>query len=437
VPEWADPVPPKPSETERRAFDQLATVDVDDWGGGFAPTPFFEDAIAAIFAAHVERIPRKGPVPAAGVAEGEDLTHVMALRPKGVASWMEQSLGENVKAFDTRVKLIISKYGTYGTGYLTQGQFRKVYVAAVKKCADAAIKQFGNAKKAVAVDVFRDFENHGIMSPVERRWQDLEDEWERVRPNKKEGSDVRDSMAMIDECEILDWGQTETGKAVELAIWGDGTDKKGKRTDKKGKSKKKGPGSHHDVQLAKDGKTPLYLKDGDFVFIDEESCIGCTQCAIIAPGAYKMTDSGRARTFVQGSDESHPEIQPAVDACPVSCMHRVSYDELAEFESARDGGDGRTDHRHMGGQITHTPVHVARRGTDANHKSSWYHYLKNKCLMSSSCPQKGCHDCPMYSRPGENPYAIAKAAKAEKTRLAELESLLVDESIWQRKFAEL
>jgi hypothetical protein len=66
-------------------------------------------------------------------------------------------------------------------------------------------------------------------------------------------------------------------------------------------------------------------------------------------------------------------------ACPVNCMHFMSYDELKEMEASRDDGDGRSDHRHFGMGRAHTPLHVSGRSSDANHKSSWYHYLKTKC----------------------------------------------------------
>lgn len=96
-------------------------------------------------------------------------------------------------------------------------------------------------------------------------------------------------------------------------------------------------------------------------------------------------------------------------------MHYMSFDELKEMEVSRDDGDGRTDHRHFGGRATHTPLHVSGRDSDANHKSSWYHYLKCKCHGSSSCPQRGCYDCPTYP-PGENPFFKERAAQAEHIR---------------------
>jgi len=91
-----------------------------------------------------------------------------------------------------------------------------------------------------------------------------------------------------------------------------------------------------------------------------------------------LEHNGRARTFFQ---RKSPDVKAAVNACPVDCMHYVSYDELKELELARDegvmaGGEG-DDHRHFGhsaarGYIAPTPLHVSRRDSDANHRSSFY-----------------------------------------------------------------
>lgn len=83
---------------------------------------------------------------------------------------------------------------------------------------------------------------------------------------------------------------------------------------------------------------------------------------------------GRARTFAQ---RNSPEIVTAIKTCPVDCMHFVSFQELKEFETARDHGDGRDDHRHFGqnkerGYMGTTPLYVSGMDSDANHKSSWY-----------------------------------------------------------------
>jgi hypothetical protein len=90
-----------------------------------------------------------------------------------------------------------------------------------------------------------------------------------------------------------------------------------------------------------------------------------------------MLEDGRARTFKQRNSE---DVHQAVASCPVSCMHPVAFVELQEYESARDLGDGRTDHKHLGHVRGHTPLHVAGIDSDNNHRTSWYHTLKGKCL---------------------------------------------------------
>jgi ferredoxin len=40
-----------------------------------------------------------------------------------------------------------------------------------------------------------------------------------------------------------------------------------------------------------------------FVYVDEETCIGCTNCATVSRSTFMMTDEhGRARVFRQGGD---------------------------------------------------------------------------------------------------------------------------------------
>jgi hypothetical protein len=89
-----------------------------------------------------------------------------------------------------------------------------------------------------------------------------------------------------------------------------------------------------------------------------------------------MLEQGRARTFCQ---RSSPDVVSAVSSCPVDCMHYVSFQELKELEMARDVGVA-DDHRHFGhnsarGYIPPTPLHISRRDSDANHKSSFYQYV--------------------------------------------------------------
>ena len=57
--------------------------------------------------------------------------------------------------------------------------------------------------------------------------------------------------------------------------------------------------SHKTIKLGKNGKP----KTGRLVYVDEATCIGCTNCATIARNTFYMHDEhGRARAFRQGAD---------------------------------------------------------------------------------------------------------------------------------------
>lgn len=142
-----------------------------------------------------------------------------------------------------------------------------------------------------------------------------------------------------------------------------------------------------------------------------------------------MLDTGRARTFHQSNAE---DVKSAVLTCPVNCMKFMSFQELKELEVVRDsGGDEDSSRRTM----RHTPLYVAGIDSDANHKDSWYHILKQKCSTSSNCPQKGCYDCPKYSTAGENPYFKERQIKAHSIRMNDF--MQSDELNALRKIAEL
>merc|ERR1712232_1381313 len=104
---------------------------------------------------------------------------------------------------------------------------------------------------------------------------------------------------MGDACSIADWDSYQ-GLHSETS-----------------KNKYKSGSSYKQVKLAYDNETPKFQRDGTFVFIDEESCIGCRQCVTIAPSMYKIVDDGKARAFSQGT---LPESEDAIRSCPVRCM---------------------------------------------------------------------------------------------------------------------
>ncbi|XP_010246441.1 PREDICTED: uncharacterized protein LOC104589728 [Nelumbo nucifera] len=69
----------------------------------------------------------------------------------------------------------------------------------------------------------------------------------------------------------------------------------------------------------------------DHAFVDEFCCIGCKNCANIAPDVFEIEeDFGRARVC---SQSGNPElVQEAIDSCPVDCIHWTSAAQLSLLE---------------------------------------------------------------------------------------------------------
>lgn len=71
------------------------------------------------------------------------------------------------------------------------------------------------------------------------------------------------------------------------------------------------------------------------VYVDEVTCIGCKNCAHVAPNTFSIEpDYGRSRVFNQDGD-GEELIQEAIDTCPVDCIHWVNYSELGQLEEER------------------------------------------------------------------------------------------------------
>lgn len=72
--------------------------------------------------------------------------------------------------------------------------------------------------------------------------------------------------------------------------------------------------SHTTVDLDEETKEPVRSQ---MVYVDEHSCIGCTNCAMIAQSTFFMhSEHGRARVFQQWGDDEET-IQIAIETCPV------------------------------------------------------------------------------------------------------------------------
>mmetsp|Transcript_21065 Transcript_21065/g.31966 ORF Transcript_21065/g.31966 Transcript_21065/m.31966 type:complete len:527 (-) Transcript_21065:111-1691(-) len=360
---------PSLTEDERNDISQLILLEDKD----FKPTDFFRNAIGAIFDGHA--------------------TEEGTMDASRIASWMSKSLNEHVSPNEKRVLLTLTGFSEYGSGHLTKDDFQRLYLEAIKSALDDSRRK-KNGEPTVE-SIWRDIRNHDILSPIE-----TEHAFKMLEIQKKIG-DIKTEASylsndVMDECEILEHGDTYATTTSQTPEY-----------------KVKEETSHELVKMAADGKTPLYLRDGQFIFIDEESCIGCRQCTNVSPTSFLMLDDNRARCYEQ---RNAVDVGAAVESCPVNCMYRISFDELKELETARDHGDGRTDHRHLGMAQTHIPVHVARMDSNVNRKSSWYHYLKQKCYLSRDCPKKGCYACPNFAAPGDNPYWKLKHKEAEHIR---------------------
>jgi ferredoxin len=79
--------------------------------------------------------------------------------------------------------------------------------------------------------------------------------------------------------------------------------------------------SHTRVEIDEETGEPVRSQ---MVYVDEHTCIGCTNCATIAQSTFFMNDEhGRARVYEQWGDDEET-IQIAIDTCPVNCIHYVS-----------------------------------------------------------------------------------------------------------------
>lgn len=55
-------------------------------------------------------------------------------------------------------------------------------------------------------------------------------------------------------------------------------------------------------------------------YVDQEECIGCGACVDSCPDVFRMTEDNIAEVFnAEGASEE--EVQDAMDACPVECIH--------------------------------------------------------------------------------------------------------------------
>ncbi|CAB9520809.1 DNAJ heat shock N-terminal domain-containing protein [Seminavis robusta] len=166
------------------------------------------------------------------------------------------------------------------------------------------------------------------------------------------------------------------------------------------------------TKVATDPDTGSAIRS-QMVYVDEHTCIGCTNCAMIAQSTFFMQeDHGRARVFEQWGDDDET-IKIAIETCPVDCIHYVPYDELVRLEVERRDQNinskarlaGQSDSDRVGGPVAFT----APQKISGN--------MGSRC---NNCPSRGCKTCPMYGV-GMNPEFQRKEqerkARAAKRRL--------------------
>jgi len=144
------------------------------------------------------------------------------------------------------------------------------------------------------------------------------------------------------------------------------------------------------------------LKQARFVYVDEYTCIGCTNCAMVAPSTFYMDDEhGRARVFQQWKDRPKT-IQTAIETCPVDCIHYVPFEELERLEGERPG----------------IKINYKARlvGSDTSSADCGMQDISgNNDLRCNNCPTRGCFNCPMWGV-GENPEFKRKQDEIAKKR---------------------
>ncbi|KAJ7551091.1 hypothetical protein O6H91_07G133500 [Diphasiastrum complanatum] len=68
------------------------------------------------------------------------------------------------------------------------------------------------------------------------------------------------------------------------------------------------------------------------LFVDENTCIGCRECAFVAKNTFIMDEAmGSARVKVQWGD-SESILKTAIESCPVNCIHWVEREDLPILE---------------------------------------------------------------------------------------------------------
>jgi ferredoxin len=162
--------------------------------------------------------------------------------------------------------------------------------------------------------------------------------------------------------------------------------------------------SHTKVPIDEETGEPIRSQ---MVYVDEHTCIGCTNCAMTAQSTFFMQeDHGRARVFQQWGDDDET-IQIAIETCPVDCIHYVPFDELVHLEKER-----RNQNINFKARLVSQAENAMMRGGGSNAFTGPQRISGDTRARCANCPSRGCADCPMYGV-GKNP----EFERKEKERL--------------------
>jgi hypothetical protein len=150
---------------------------------------------------------------------------------------------------------VISRFSSYGTGYLKEKEFLQLYkdVLAVD-VEDGKLKRPSTRRISSVQKIWRDFAAHGISSPNEVEWLRKNHELRatlspKLDNNNNKPVSNRKHQLLHDECEILEWNQDNTSPHWTV-------DSKGAKNLRRS--------SHQHVELCSDEETPKRIRDGQF-----------------------------------------------------------------------------------------------------------------------------------------------------------------------------
>lgn len=221
------------------------------------PTAFLRHAVETMFRQYASS-PDTHTMGRSQVAQWFTVCTGGAAAPSSQKSGGGGGMAVVVGPHDGRVQEVLAKYGAYGTGMLTLDGMLQLYLDAVmggsssqqhiKGTQKMSWKQLYQVRKPDIEQVWRDIRAHGIIGPVELERQQLLEQLERthaVPTSSKSHHQHQHSETLMDECTIVD--ESFIGSTT------------------KSPKQRSGPRSSHElVELADDGTTPLWMKDGDF-----------------------------------------------------------------------------------------------------------------------------------------------------------------------------